>query len=358
MNTITKKITSCVFMLFLSMPLIGYSITQNAVLEQPVSEQQTEKKVIRAALDIGSGATKLKVAEINLTTNKIDQVLAVENYSVQYQDALEASPDKLFSEQVMQDGINALLKAKAVADSFGAEKIVGVATASFRNGKNAEEFIERIYKETGIQIYIIDQELEGILNFEAATEKVSFPAEDLIVWDIGGGSYQFTTLDKDGKIVVHRGSEASVPFKNHVITHIKRQDISSVKSPNPISPRELSLTENRAQEIAEKVDAVFREKILNPRTKVVGVGNIFAYNIHPIVCAQSPYSQEQLNVGLQKLVGKTDLQVGGGDYANVFITNPILVSGFMKSLGIDQVYIEDINNADGALLYPKFWETK
>lgn len=362
MNPFLNKINVLALAFLMALPF-GYSLAQNAVLEQPVttqadSSQKVEKKVIRAALDIGSGATKLKVAEVNLTTNKIERVLAVENYTVQYQDALAESPDQMFSELVMQQGIDALLKAKAVATGLGAEKIIGVATASFRNGKNAEQFIDRIYKETGVKIYIIDQELEGILNFEAATEKVPFPAQDLIVWDIGGGSYQFTTMDKDGKIVVHRGVDASVPFKNHVITHIKRQDIREVKTPNPISSKELSLTEIRAREIAEKVDEVFREKIMNPETKIVGVGNIFAYNIHPIVCDLSPYNQEQLDTGLQKLVGKTDAQIGGGDYANVYITNPILVIGFMRSLGIDEVYIEDINNADGALLYSKFWETK
>ena len=141
-----------------------------------------------------------------------------------------------------------------------------------------------------------------------------------------------------------------------MITEIKRQDLEDTKTPNPISPNQMSMTTSHAREIAEKVDNVFREKIQNSNTKVIGVGNIFAYNIHPIVCAQSPYDQGQLHHGLQKLVGKTDLQVGGGDYANVYITNPALIMGFMQTLGIDEVYIEDISNADGALVYPEFWE--
>lgn len=352
-----KKINLFVLTALMSVPLAGFSLTETPQLEQPVSHvAPAEKLVIRAAVDIGSGATKLKVAEVNLETKKIDKVIGVENYSVQYQDALMSSPDHMFSEQIMQEGIDALNKAKVKAESLGAEKVVAVATAAFRSGKNAQEFIDRIYNETGIKVYVIDQDLEGILNFEAATAQVDFPPEDLIVWDIGGGSFQFTTLDKDGNIIVHRGTDASIPFRNHVITHIKRQDLQDTKSPNPISPNQMSMTESKAREIAEKVDAAFREKIQDPQSKVVGVGNIFAYNIHPIVCKQSPYTQDQLHYGLQKLVGKTDEQVGGGDYANVYITNPALVIGFMQSLGIDEVYIEDISNADGALLYPEFWD--
>ena len=48
--------------------------------------------------------------------------------------------------------------------------------------------------------------------------------------------------------------------------------------------------------------------------------------------------------------------MGGHAYANVPVTNALLVLGFMQTLGIHQVDIKDINNSDGALLYPAFWE--
>lgn len=357
MNFFNQRVHFYVLTLFASMPFISMPIlAQNIQLEQPISSvQPQENEVIRAALDIGSGATKLKVAKVNLKENKIDKVLAVENYSVQYQESLLNSKDHMFSEEIMRQGIDAIKKAKDVAEKHGAKKVVAVATASFRSGLNADAFISRIYDETGVKVHIIDQELEGILNFEAATAQVNIPKEDLIVWDIGGGSYQFTTLDQDGNIIVYRGTDASVPFRNHVITHIKRQDIPDTKTPNPISPNQMSMTEAKAREIAEKVDMVFKEKIQDQNSKIVGVGNIFTYNIQPI-CQSAIYDQQLLQDKLYRLIGKTDEQVGGGDYANVYITNPALVLGFMQSLGIDKVYIEDINNADGALLYDEFWE--
>ncbi|HRD56028.1 MAG TPA: hypothetical protein PLC42_06485, partial [Parachlamydiaceae bacterium] len=286
MNFFNKRVHFYVLAAFASMPLMtGISLAQNAQLEQPISK---EKEVVRAALDIGSGATKLKVAKVNLDENKIDEVLAVENFSVQYQESLLNSKDNMFTEEIMRQGIDAIQKAKEIAMQHGAEKVVAVATASFRSGQNADAFIERIYKETGVKVHIIDQELEGILNFEAATAQVDIPKEDLIVWDIGGGSYQFTTLDQDGNIMVFRGTDASVPFRNHVITHIKRQDLPDTTKPNPTSPKQMSMTELKAREIAEKVDAAFREKIDHSNSKVVGVGNIFTYNIKPI-CKNAIY---------------------------------------------------------------------
>ena len=44
--------------------------------------------VVRAAVDIGSGATKLKVVNVNLKTQKITKVLADESFTVQYQEEL------------------------------------------------------------------------------------------------------------------------------------------------------------------------------------------------------------------------------------------------------------------------------
>ncbi|MBU3745551.1 MAG: hypothetical protein FGM61_13575 [Sediminibacterium sp.] len=62
--------------------------------------QKNKDVVVRAAIDIGSGATKLKVAEIDLKNQKIKNILVNESFSVQYQDELEKSPDNNFDEAV------------------------------------------------------------------------------------------------------------------------------------------------------------------------------------------------------------------------------------------------------------------
>lgn len=316
------------------------------------------KKAVRAAIDIGSGATKLKVAEVNLDTGKIEKVLANESFSVQYQEALEKSPDGLFDEAVMQNGIEALKKSQEIAKKYGADKVVAVATASFRKAANVKPFVERITKETGVNVHIIDQDLEGVLGFQASAAQVEGDPKDVIIWDIGGGSYQFSTLDHKGDIVVHRGHDASIPFKNHVIQAIKKENPSRTNTPNPLKKGEMLAAKSHAHQVSEKVDALFKRKISEPNTKVVGIGNIFAYGIHPLVDKKSSFTKEELLHKVHTLEGKTDKDLGGGDYVNVAVTNPIMVLGFMEKLGIDKVEIADVNNADGALLYSAFWEPK
>jgi exopolyphosphatase / guanosine-5'-triphosphate,3'-diphosphate pyrophosphatase len=318
--------------------------------------QESPERVVRAAIDIGSGATKLKVAEVNVKSQKIEKVLVDESFAVQYQEALEKSSEATFSEEVLKTGLEALKKSREIAQKFNAEKVIAVATASFRKAANAESFIEKIQRETGIEVHIIDQNLEGILGFQATAAQLDTDPKNVIVWDIGGGSYQLSALDDREEVMVYRGSDASIPFKNHVIEFIKKKDPNRETTPNPLTERQLHEAQCCAHHISKKVDALFKKKISDPETKVVGIGNIFAYGIYPLVGKKSSFSQKELFEKVRHFEGKTDSDLGKNDYVNVAVTNPILVLGFMQTLGIYEMDILNVNNADGALLYSPFWQ--
>lgn len=331
-----------IFFLFFCLPLVGFSLE--------------EGHEIRGALDIGSGATKLRVAEVDTKTNKIVKILLTENFAVSYQDAITNSPTQSFDEEIMEEGLTALKESKELARELGAEKVIAVATASFRSATNSQAFIDRIFAETGIKVYVIDQDLEGVLNFEATSAQIDFPVEHLVVWDIGGGSYQFTTLSGDNNLLVFRGTDASVPFRNHIIKVVKLNDPSSSTTPNPLNATQIRRTTACARQFAKSVDRSFINKIADHDTRVVGVGNIFFYGIHPLVKKKNPFTRWDLFYSIQDLENKHDEDVGGGPYANVNVTNPLLVLGFMQAIGIYDVHVMDINSADGALVYPPFWK--
>ncbi len=321
----------------------------------PSFAKSNKDTVVRAAVDIGSGATKLKVVKVNLKKQKIEKVLADESFTVQYQEELEKSSNNTFNEAVMKEGLDALKKSKEIAKKYGADKVVAVATASFRNAANAEKFIQTIHQETDIKVYVVDQDLEGALGFEATAAQLDADPSNIIVWDIGGGSYQFSTLNEAGELIVHRGVDASVPFKNRVIKQIKEEDPSNIRTPNPLNLTQIKKAKAHAIEVSKKVATVFKEKIADPKTKVIGIGNIFAYRIFPLVEKKSVFTKNELSEKVYDLQGKKDSDLGPGDYNNVAVTNPILVLGFMDNLGIDEMGVMNINNADGALLYAPFW---
>jgi exopolyphosphatase/guanosine-5'-triphosphate,3'-diphosphate pyrophosphatase len=311
--------------------------------------------VVRAAIDIGSGATKLRVAEVNTKTQKIEKILVNKTIAVPYQEELELSHNNTFNEKVIKEGLDALKESKKIANEYQAQKIVAIATASFRKADNAQAFIDQIKKETGIDVYVIDQDLEGKLAFEAVKSDANVPPQNLVVWDIGGGSLQLTTMDNEGNINVYRSLEASVPFKNYIIKNIQDRNIKQYNTPNPMNYKEMSQAEQQARKIASKVNQVFRDKILNQKSVVVGVGNIFSYRIEPML-NKSSFTIEDLKNAVSKLEGQGDKEVGNDSFSNVGVSNPILILGYMQELGIDHMEIKDINNADGAMLYPPFWK--
>lgn len=317
---------------------------------------QTPTTVIRAAVDIGSGATKLRVAEVDLKTQKIVKILESQNYTVPYQEQLANDKDGNFNRQVMAQGIAALQQAKEVAEKYQAEKVIAVATAAFRKAKNVDSYIEEIKEKTDIDVNVIDQHLEGELAFQAVVSQYGIDPSKLVVWDIGGGSFQLTTVNKQGKYDIYRGHDASVPFKNLVIEKIKKQDPQLVSTPNPHTTEELLKAQLHAVRLTKNIDNSFKEKIEHPSTQIVGVGNILGMQV-PKMIKDDTATLDQMIGAVANLVDKTDADVGGGDFANVYVTNSILVLGFMEGLNIQKMHLADINPADGAFFYDPFWKS-
>ncbi|PIR20275.1 MAG: phosphatase [Deltaproteobacteria bacterium CG11_big_fil_rev_8_21_14_0_20_47_16] len=96
------------------------------------------------------------------------------------------------SNRLHPDGMQRTLDTlKAYADickKYQASPIVAVGTSAFRRATNAQEFVDRIQKETGIQVQIISGDEEASLSFDAARAEFG---DNILVIDIGGGSTEF-----------------------------------------------------------------------------------------------------------------------------------------------------------------------
>lgn len=342
-----KKILS--FILFL---LIGISLF---LIWSPMSESHSTQGEIRAAIDIGSGATNLKVAKVDPKTNKILSIIFEKSIPVPYQKHLEQSSDQTFDATVMKMGIHTIKELKDVANNYHAKKVVAVATEAFRKAKNSEAFAREIKKETGVQVQIITQDQEGILAFRGALAVTSVSADKALTWDIGGGSMQLTTLSLDGTYLVEKGKTASIPFKLGVIQQVENKEISATASPNPMTKEEMDGSLKYAATLAQQTNAFIKQKIKDPQTEILAVGSLFNYGIRPLV-NHAVVQRSALELAVMKLAGKTDAELPGGSLAEVAVTNPLLVLGYMKALHIDKVTIISVNNADGALTYPPYWE--
>ncbi|MCB1149620.1 MAG: hypothetical protein KDK48_05580, partial [Chlamydiia bacterium] len=179
--------------------IVGVLIVLASLVPYFLAQSETHgRTVIRAAIDIGSGSTKLRVAEVDLERNTVVKMLVNEQFTVMYMRDLEKPPKGEFSEAIMAEGVDAIARAKKLAMEHGAEKVIALATAAFRKASNGEELVQRIQRETGVPVFIVDQALEGELAFKAALTQIYIPPQNLVVFDIGGGSMQLTSVGEDG----------------------------------------------------------------------------------------------------------------------------------------------------------------
>lgn len=313
---------------------------------------------VRAAVDIGMGGPKLHVAEVDLNTHRIVRSLYTERFFVNFYRGISQDADSRLSSDIMRQGLAAFKQALELARLYNAEGVAAIATASLRSAANGEQFAQLIENETGIKVHIVDQNLEGKLTFEAVLAQIDVDAEDLVVWDIGGGSTQWIAADSDGAHIVGCGDEGSGAFRDFIIETVQGRNVKEFTTPNPMSAEEIVQAAAHAYSLAGKVESHFKEKLADPRTIVIGAGNVFGYGILAMMDEKSPFSLEELEAVVVGLENKTDDDFGGGDYAFCEGSNTILVYGLMQGLGIKEMRIAQVNNADGALVYGPFWKKK
>ncbi|KAK3262620.1 hypothetical protein CYMTET_28534 [Cymbomonas tetramitiformis] len=155
---------------------------------------------ILAALDVGSGASKLEVAKVDTTIipwTVVGESLFAKEQELKLASDLKSSENNTISAHIIDRLFEVLKNFKKVASDLGATEISAAATAVFRLADNAPEVLKRIQSELGIRVRVISQEEEGEIGFLTAATQFSCEAPDLgnlVAWDSGGASFQLTAL--------------------------------------------------------------------------------------------------------------------------------------------------------------------
>ena len=257
---------------------------------------------------------------------------------------------------IMDRGIRAIQAAIASVRSHHADGLVIVGTSVFRDAVNGKQYADRIQKETGVKVQIVDQELEGGLGFLAAAAHSRCGPQELIVWDIGGKTVQWSSKKANGCFHIAMNEQGSGYFRDHIITSIQGRRLEQFRTPNPISLQEANLTSAHAVCLADQLDPLIKSKMQTFGVQVVGVGSVFGRGILPWLGGNPHVTIQDLDKVVEGLIGLPDEALGGGDFACVEVSNALLVQGFMRHLKLDSIEILDVNLADGAMVYEPFWE--
>jgi exopolyphosphatase/guanosine-5'-triphosphate,3'-diphosphate pyrophosphatase len=308
----------------------------------------------RAAIDIGSGGTKVAVADVDTETNQIVQIVLETSFLVPYQASLDKSLDGTFDPETKALGLKTFQEIREIAGQYQVQKIVAIATSAFRKANNSKVFILEIEKESGIKVQIIPQREEGEIAFFSALASGEFNPEKAVVWDIGTGSLQITTANASNELTVYMGEQmGSVAFKNYIVSAVQENDIEDTLSPNPISEEDLKTADRYARAFARKAYPVIKQKIQD-QGAVIGIGRLFYHSIRPIAAEGDVITRNGLRKFIEGALNKTDEELNT-PFAHLDVSNCILTLAIMKALHIHEIRPVETTTARGLLVAPTYW---
>ena len=151
-----------------------------------------------AAVDIGSNSIKLTVGRPGAEGRP--EELRRSSRTVRLGRGV-AETGRLAQDRV-EEAVAVLSAFAAEARGLGASRLVGVATEATRAATNGPAFLDRVRRETGLEIGSItgDQEANLVFRGLAATADLSGP---VVAADIGGGSTEVLVVE-DGRLCFER----------------------------------------------------------------------------------------------------------------------------------------------------------
>ena len=142
-----------------------------------------------AALDLGTNNCRLLVAR-----PAGDGFRVVDAFSRIIRLGEGVSVSGRISEAAITRAIGALAVCRDKMRHGGVTRARLIATEACRSAENGDEFCARISEEVGLDLEIVDRETEATLAATGCTPLMDSRADDVILFDIGGGSSELVRL--------------------------------------------------------------------------------------------------------------------------------------------------------------------
>ncbi|KIC93660.1 exopolyphosphatase [Flavihumibacter solisilvae] len=153
-----------------------------------------------AAIDIGSNAARLLITDVvqdgtgGNRFNKLNLVRVPLRLGFDVFETQSISPEK-------EDHILKTIKAyRALIDVYGVKHYIACATSAMRDAKNSNRIIDRVLKETGIEIKVISGDEEASFIYENHIAENMDTDHSYLYIDVGGGSTELTFFS-DNKLI-------------------------------------------------------------------------------------------------------------------------------------------------------------
>ena len=169
-----------------------------------------------AAIDIGSNAVRLLIAD----TNKKNEKTSFKKNSL-IRVPLRLGDDAFLNQHISDKKANELVKTmiafKNLIDVYKVNDYMACATSAMREAANGQEIVKRVKDEAGIDLEIVHGEREANIIYASHIEDDMDTTKDYLYVDVGGGSTELSFFSA-GKLL------ASQSFNIGTIRMLDNQD--------------------------------------------------------------------------------------------------------------------------------------
>jgi exopolyphosphatase/guanosine-5'-triphosphate,3'-diphosphate pyrophosphatase len=161
---------------------------------------------IFAALDLGTNNCRLLMA----VPQRHNQFRVIDAFSriVRLGEGLSASGR--LGEQAMDRAVEALKVCGDKLRNRTVRRARLIATEACRSAANGVEFLERVEREAGLKLEIVDRQTEARLAVSGCGSLVERETRGVVLFDIGGGSSEIALIDLSGR--------RSSRLANHIVS--------------------------------------------------------------------------------------------------------------------------------------------
>ncbi len=145
-----------------------------------------------AAIDIGSNAVRLQIARTN-NTEGTEPYKRIEFVRIPVRLGDDAFKKGKISKEKRGMFYKAMEAFALLMEAFETEHYMACATSALRDAKNGEDMVEKVEKETGIRIEIIDGKRESEIILKSIAHLFK-PNKSYLTIDVGGGSTEMTVI--------------------------------------------------------------------------------------------------------------------------------------------------------------------
>lgn len=292
-----------------------------------------------AAVDVGSNAIRFLAAEFVAPGRWIE--LEVQRVPVRLGHGVFLTG--LLDPRAMAAAVEAMAAFRRSIDTFGIPRYRAVATSAVRESRNGGEFVDRVRRESGIQLETITGSEEARLVWVAVRNRIALAERPWVAVDLGGGSLEVSLVSAEGVEWA----------ESHTMGTVRLLEDLGGASADPARFRDLATEYVHTLRLHDRVDATDLGGLLATGGNIEELARLAGAQPDDDGVSRLPLSELRRviddlgEVGVEERMQRWGLRE---DRADVILPAGLLYERVAVLVGVDEIVVPHVGVREGVVL--------